>query len=125
MVALSSAPRFGASSSTSESDVDEKLKIVNNFVLARALKEFAASMGMREKYADILAQVHVASSPILQHWPRFFEQNCLRRRHDPDGCEFLHPTSCVKGATPGSTRQANITVVELGQLQRCPCFEPG
>ena len=31
----------------------------------------------------------------------------------------------IGGATPGSTRQANIAVVELGKLHQCPCFEAG
>lgn len=105
----------------------EKLKVLTDLVLARALKEFATNLGMSERYADILAQVHVHSSEILKNWPVFLEANCLRCLDDPQHCPFFHPKEeeCVGGATPSSTRQANIVVVELGKLKQCPCIKPG
>ena len=105
----------------------EELQVLNKLAMARALKEFAVSLGISERFADILSQVHVHSSVILKNWPVFLKSNCLRCRNDPQHCAFFHPKKeeCVGGATPGSTRQANIAVVELGKLHQCPCFEAG
>jgi hypothetical protein len=105
----------------------ERLRVINDLVMARALKEFATGLGMSDKYADILAQVHVKSSEILKHWPIFLERNCLRCKNDPEKCAFFHPTAevCAAGATPESTRRANVVVVEMGSLKDCPCFNPG
>ena len=105
--------------------MDEKLKVMSGLVVARALKEFAIRLGMQPRLAEVVAQAQMKDSPILNHWPQFLEVNCLRCSHDPEGCEFFYPKTCVAGATPASTRQANIDVVEGGSLKRCPCFQAG
>jgi hypothetical protein len=105
--------------------MDENIRLITEWALARTLKEFALKVGIGEEFADILAQVHVKSSNLLNNWMRFIESNCAGCAHKPSGCAFLNPTEdqCSYGATPKNTKKANVTVIENGVVKQCPVFE--
>jgi len=100
----------------------EELIILHELSVARLLKTFAIELGVSEAFADVLAQVHVAKSPLLRAWSAFFQTNCIQCSHAPASCGFFHPRAeaCVAGATPATTRNANIVMVEAGHLLKCP-----
>ncbi len=106
--------------------MNDILRLTTQFALARVFKEFAIKLGVGEEFSDILAQVHVSSSRILENWSKFLESNCAGCSSNTEACIFLNPQekNCVRGATPANTRRANVTSVESGILKKCPAFSP-
>jgi hypothetical protein len=100
----------------------EDLLLLHELSIARLLKSFAIELGCSDSFADILAQVHVKKSTILETWPRFFRTNCVACAQETSSCAFFHPATedCTAGTSPAMTRDANIRLVESGRTQRCP-----
>lgn len=100
----------------------EELLLLHELSIARLLKSFALEIGYSDSFADILAQVHVKKSKLLETWPRFFRTNCVACEHDTSTCSFFHPTAaeCAAAMSPAKARDANIQLVESGRIQRCP-----
>lgn len=104
--------------------MEERMRLVTEFVVARTLKEFATKVGVAEDFADVLAQIHAKTSPLFHNWIGFLESNCAGCEHRPESCLFFHPTeeSCQNLATPANTRKANVHTVESGIMKKCPVF---
>ena len=96
------------------------------YAISRVMKDFAIRIGLDPEYADILSQVDVMRTEVLDVWFRFLGTQCSNCERAPTACQFLHPeeNSCPEGVAPAEIGNANRIAITERRVVMCPVRTP-
>ena len=100
--------------------------VVTEYILARLLKSYGASLGLHDHMAEATSQVHLQQAgALLKNWTSFFQNCCAGCAHDPQTCTQLNPNplQVQPGQSIHHVRAAVSQMIETGRMRTCPLRE--
>jgi hypothetical protein len=98
--------------------------ITNEIALIRALKTYAAELGLSELMGNATAQVFLKTNPALSRWDQWMRSQCAACGQSPNSCTFLLPPEdqIPASLTPEQLITGNVIGIESGRIKMCPRY---